>query len=271
MLFFINSIVFQDRMSSAKQQEDPIERRVKKANQQFYDIVSDSYEAVDGKRDRITTTWIAKKLRQLQKQTNGKTLLDIGCGSGFILRNAQPYYKTVIGVDISLEILKTLQKQGFLAVCADTDHLPFKDNAFDTITCFAVLHHLYTYEKLFWETHRVLKNNGLFYSDHDLDRTFARKFALPMKIYRSFFNEEKKYKHANKKITSELYHFTEVHHKGINTQHIQEILQKSAFSSVTITYHWLGLFSVLTKILLALGSCCFKQGNAPLVSFIARK
>ncbi len=258
-------------MRSAKQQEDPTERRVKKANKQFYDIVSDSYEQVDGKRDTSTTRWISKKLQLLQKQTHGKTLLDVGCGSGFILRNAQSYYKTVIGVDISLEILKTLQKQGYVVVCADNDYLPFKEGIFDTITCFAVLHHLYNYEKLIPETHRVLKKGGIFYSDHDLDRTFARKFALPMKTYRFFFNEEKKYKHANKKITSELYHYTEVHHRGINTRYIQEILQNSAFSSVTTTYHWLGLFPLLTKIFLFVGVRSFRKGNAPLVSFLARK
>lgn len=258
-------------MRSAKQQENQAEKKVKKANQQFYDIVSDSYEQVDGKRDAITTTWISKKLKQLQKETHGKTLLDVGCGSGFILRNARLYYKTVIGVDISLEILKALQKQGFLVVCADSDYLPFKDNAFDTITCFAVLHHLYAYEKLFSETYRVLKKKGLFYSDHDLDGTFAQRFALLMGMYRFFFNEEKKYKKANKRITSELYHFTEVHHRGINTKQIQHILQNSAFSSVQTYYHWLGLFPLLTKIFLTLGFRSSKRGNAPLVSFIARK
>lgn len=258
-------------MRSAKQQEDQTERRVKKANKQFYDIVSDSYEAVDGKRDRITTAWIAKKLERLQEQTNGKTLLDIGCGSGFILRSAESYYKTVIGVDISLEILKTLQKHGSIVVCADNDYLPFKDNALDTITCFAVLHHLYGYEKLFSETYRVLKKDGLFYSDHDLDGTFAQRFAFFMRIYRFFFNEEKKYKNANKKITSELYHFTEVHHTGINTQHIQNILQNSAFSSVNTHYHWFGLFPILTKLFISLDIKSFQRGNAPLVSFIARK
>lgn len=258
-------------MESTKKQEDQTERRVKKANKQFYDIVSDSYEYVDGKRDAVTTAWISKKLKLLQKQTHGKTLLDIGCGSGFILRNAQQYYKTIIGVDISLEILKTLQKQGSIVVCADNDYLPFKDNAIDTVSCFAVLHHLYSYEKLVAEIHRVLKKNGLFYSDHDLDGVFAKRFSFFMRIYRSFFNEEKKYRKANRKITSELYHFTEVHHTGINTEQIQHILQNSAFSSVQTYYHWLGLFPLLTKIFLSVGAHSFRRGNAPLVSFIARK
>ena len=35
-----------------------------------------------------------------------------------------------------------------LGVTADVDSLPFADNDFDVVTCFAVLYHLYAFEGL---------------------------------------------------------------------------------------------------------------------------
>lgn len=245
--------------------------KVKKSNQLFYDIISDSYETVDGKRDKTTIQWISKKLKAIQRATNGETLLDIGCGSGFVLRYAQPYFKTIVGVDISFEILKNLRKQGYLVVCADVDHLPFKSEQFSVVSCFAVLHHLYAYSSLTEESYRILKTEGIFYSDHDLDKKFEKRFRPLMRLYRTFFNEKKKYLHANSSITSELYHFTEIHHTGIKTGEIVDLLKKQKFSKVTPSYHWFGLFPLLTRFCLFFRLRSFQRGNAPLASIVARK
>jgi ubiquinone/menaquinone biosynthesis C-methylase UbiE len=245
--------------------------KVKKSNQQFYDIISDSYETVDGKRDKTTIRWITKKLRTIQRATKGETLLDIGCGSGFILRYALPYFKTIVGIDISFAILKGLRKQGYLVVCADIDHLPFKNDVFSVVSCFAVLHHLYIYTSLTEESYRILKTRGIFYSDHDLDSTFEKRFRFFMQLYRTCFNEKKKYLRANSNITSELYHFTEIHHKGIKTDEIAQLFKKQKFSEVRLFYHWLGLFPLLTRFCLFFNIRSFRKGNAPLVSIIAKK
>lgn len=252
-----------------------IEARVKKANKEFYDIVSNSYEQIDGKRDATTENWIAKKLKKIsddvfEDSISEKSLLDLGCGSGFIMRNANHYFNKVVGVDISHKILIPLRKQGYLVVCADTDHLPFKENSFSVVTCFAVLHHLFTYEGLFKETKRVLKKNGLFYSDHDLDKAFSKRFFIPLKMYRFFFDEEKKYRKKESKISSELYHFTEIHNKGISTKHIIKVVQGVGFTFIRTSYHWFGLFPIITKVLMKC-KLTFSRGNAPLVSIIARK
>lgn len=255
--------------------KDSLSYRVKRANQQFYDIVSTSYEQIDGKRDATTEAWIARKLQKISTHSfedsiSGKSLLDIGCGSGFIMRNARPYFNKVIGVDISHKILVPLKKQGYWVVCADTDHIPFKDNCFSTISCFAVLHHLYTYDAFLQECSRVLHQKGIFYSDHDLDVSFRKKFSLLLKIYRFFFDEEKKYRAKEKMVTHELYHFTEVHTNGIPSKHIEMLALKHGFSSVQRQYHWYGLFPLFTKVLLKY-PLSFHKGNAPLVSIIARK
>lgn len=249
-----------------------LSEKVKKANKTFYNIIADSYEKIDGKRDKTTTEWISSKLRDLSSslQTKKKIVLDIGCGSGFIMRNALPFFDYIIGVDISHKILIPLKNQGYAVVCADIDYLPFKKESFDMITCFAVLHHIFIYETFFSECFRVLKNNGIFYSDHDLDSIFRKRFSFFINIYRFFFNEERKYNSKEKKVTHELYKFTEIHHNGIPTRLIKVIMQNNGFKDIHISYHWKGLFSCLTKFLEKyhfMSSC----GNAPLVAFEAKK
>lgn len=253
-------------------QNNDLNTKVKKANKEFYDIVSTSYEKIDGKRDATAEAWIAAKLHKISETIDEKpiSLLDIGCGSGFIMRNAMSSFQKIVGVDISHKILIPLQKQGYMVVCADTEHLPFKENSFSVVSCFAVLHHLYDYGRLFQESFRILKKDGIFYSDHDLDKAFSKKFSVLFKLYRFLFDEEKKYRKKEKKISAELYHYTEIHNTGVPTQKIITAAENSGFASVQPSYHWLGLFPIITRMLRKY-KISFSKGNAPLVSIIARK
>lgn len=246
-------------------------QKVKLANKQFYDIIAESYETIDGKRDTTTTQWITAKLNNLFAECNNKKaplLLDIGCGSGFIVRNT-PKNIQKIGVDVSFNILLPLQKQGYLVVCADSDHLPFKEQQFNIVTCFAVLHHLYSFDTLFKETYRILKNKGLFYSDHDFDEAFRKHHPIIVTIYRCLFNEEKKYKKKEQHITHDLYTHTEIHNKGVSAQKIITAAKQAGFQ-VCPSCHWQGLFPQLTRFFMK-HPRLFSKGNAPFFSLIAKK
>lgn len=246
-------------------------QKVKLANKQFYDIIAKSYETIDGKRNKTMTAWIRAKLGNILKEFDTEPaaiLLDIGCGSGFILRNT-PTNVQAIGIDISFNILLSLHKQGYMVVCADSDFLPFKEQQFDIVTCFAVLHHLYSFDALFKETYRILKSKGIFYSDHDFDEAFRKHYAFLVKIYRFMFNEEKKYQKKEQRLTHHLYVHTEIHNKGVPTQKIIAAAKQAGFH-VYPSCHWLGLFSQLTDFLVKHPIKCSK-GNAPLFSLIAKK
>lgn len=249
-----------------------INTKVKKANKDFYDIVSNSYEQIDGKRDATAEAWIAAKLHKIRRNFDEQphALLDVGCGSGFVMRNAMPSFQKVVGIDLSHKILVPLQKQGYMVVCADTDYLPFKEKSFSVVSCFAVLHHLYAHEGLLQESFRILKRDGIFYSDHDLDKAFSKKFSVLFKFYRFLFNEEKKYRKKEKMISTELYHYTEIHNTGVLTKNIIAAAKSSGFAVVELSYHWLGLFPIVTRILRKYKTR-FSKGNAPLVSIIAKK
>ena len=64
--------------------------------------------------------------------------LNCGCGSGL----QRDLFGPSIGVDISVENNRSLAKVGGQGVVADMEYLPFRDDTFDLVYGFGILHHL---------------------------------------------------------------------------------------------------------------------------------
>jgi len=86
----------------------------------------------------------------------GKTVLDMGCGSGrYSIALKKLGAKKVIGVDIGNG--KKFKYKGIEYKKGNVLNLPFKDNTFDFVFCNGVLHHTKDTEKGIKELFRVLK------------------------------------------------------------------------------------------------------------------
>lgn len=93
----------------------------------------------------------------------GQRLLDIGCGTGYLLKQAeQKNLRASIGVDASQEAAKVAKRVATKSeiITADAHYLPFKDRAFDYITILGSLEHFSHLDIALKEMHRVCKNNG---------------------------------------------------------------------------------------------------------------
>lgn len=241
------------------------EHDVKTANRQFYDMVSDRYEEIDGRRSFALELWLRKNLSDLRRNAPGGCLLDIGAGSGLVTRCAEGIFTLRIGLDVSPKILAAHRQNFDAGVNADVDWLPFADNSFDIVTCFAVLHHLYAFEGLVSELARVLRPGGVFYSDHDMEAAFSRRFHLPLSLYRRIHNAQSRYVQINKALTPELYELTEWQENGVDGKQLAALFEQAGFR-VTTTFHWFGLLPVLDKLF---GVSSRKRGWAPLLSIVA--
>lgn len=96
----------------------------------------------------------------------GKLILEIGCGMGTDSRHISRRQADIVSLDLSfnnvdftLKGMHLLNLTG-MGVCADAENLPFKDNAFDVVYSFGVLHHTPDTQKAINEIYRVLKPNG---------------------------------------------------------------------------------------------------------------
>lgn len=95
---------------------------------------------------------------------NGK-LLDMGCGSGYLLQFIEKERPELdlYGVDLSAEGIKTASNRTKANLNAgNTNKLPYKDSEFDYLVSTEVLEHISDIKETIKETHRVLKLGGRF-------------------------------------------------------------------------------------------------------------
>lgn len=245
-----------------------LETQIKRANKDFYDIVGSSYEEVDGRRSEGLVQYVAARLKALSQETDGISILDLGCGSGFVSRIARDYFNYRLAIDISSRILQAIEDNALLKITGDLDFIPVKSESFSCIVTFAVLHHCYSFEKMFNEIYRVLKKGGRFYSDHDMDSFFYNRYKSLLKIYRRINNAKKHYLSKFNQLTEEIYNYSEFHQKGIPSDSIIKMLNDIGFKDIRLKYHWYGLSPLTDKIF---GEKSYKKGFAPLIRIIAIK
>ena len=109
----------------------------------------------------------AKALRQQSFDLAGKSVLEIGCGTGFNTLWLADRAPLVVGMDIAEGMLqkasRRLNELHVHLLQADvTKPWPF-EQTFDLIVANLVLEHVADLTHVFDEAHRVLKSGGLFY------------------------------------------------------------------------------------------------------------
>lgn len=242
-------------------------QEVRNANRRFYDAIAERYEEVDGRRSPALEAWLRERLAALRQRVPGGRLLDIGAGSGLVARCAQGIFALRVGLDISPRILAAHRSAFDLAVVGDVAALPFADASFDAVTCFAVLHHLHSFERLVREVVRVLGPGGVFYADHDMDSSFWRRFRWPLAVYRKLLGAQARYRRASPEISPELYAMAEWQEEGVDSLKVVRLFE-TAGCSVEVRYHWFGLSPLLDRLL---GAKPRRRGWAPLASLVATK
>lgn len=196
------------------------------------------YEKADGRR-KVIPEYLLRNLGQFKYDGSFNKLLwvterilDIGSGTGFWMGKGRRPLKNVVAYDISENMLKEI-KADCLKVCGDAYKLPFKDGIFDKVICISTLHHLREPEAILLEVKRVLKPKGIFYSDLDLDWKFAKRFKIPLAIYRWIRNAPARFG-----VSKELYEATEVGREGLVSVCLMAFLKRFGFSEIKIIYHW---------------------------------
>lgn len=244
------------------------EEQVKKANKEFYDIVGSNYEKLDGRRTESLFFYVEEQLKEARTQGDTESILDLGCGNGFVSQVAAHHFKQRYAIDISYFILRGIKDPQLKKIAADSDFIPIRENQIDVVGAFAFLHHCHSFERVCGEVYRVLKQGGIFYSDHDMDISFYSRFKRMMKIYRKVHNAKKRYLESFETISENLYDCSEFHQNGIQPDLISVLLKKVGFSEVNISFHWFGL-SVFSDRLF--GKKKYPRGWAPLTRIVALK
>jgi SAM-dependent methyltransferase len=92
------------------------------------------------------------------------TLLDVACGPGFITAALQGSDVTVVGADLSTEMLRVARQlnPGARFEQADAEALPFPDESFDAVSCNFGMLHFGDPPSAIGEAARVLRRGGRY-------------------------------------------------------------------------------------------------------------
>ncbi len=151
-----------------------IKKAIEQSNIVYHTQLSKNYDKTQPHFNRENVIQVQSRLKEYSQKTGGKRLMDLGCGTGFILEIAKPYFKELYGVDITPSMLKiaedkfkNVKGKTMKVILANSDEVPFGDKHFDVVTANGFLHHLPDLYPTFKEAYRILKNGGVFYSDQD--------------------------------------------------------------------------------------------------------
>jgi len=144
-------------------------KKVLKANIAYHSALAETYDAKQPHYKPENLARVERILANMAARTGGGSLLDLGCGTGFIMNMAKGYFRRVIGVDITPVMLKRVDTSGgHIERClAETDCMPFRENEFDACTAYGFLHHLYDLRVTLGEVYRCLRPGGVFFTDQD--------------------------------------------------------------------------------------------------------
>ena len=160
--------------------------------------LEDSYWWFVGKR------FLIDKFLKRSKKNN--QILDVGCGTGIIMKMMQKY-GTTYGIDASKLAIDFCKKRNLKNLkLGKIESLPYKNNQFDIVTCLDLLYHKEVKDdlKALKELSRVLKKGGrllitdsammCLYGKHDKAHHGIRRYSreeLEIKLKKAGFSVEK--------------------------------------------------------------------------------
>ena len=130
------------------------------------------------------------KRKMSQMNVTVKTVLDVGCGGGYLAVAFARDGFIVAGVDPAANSIEAAQKHACetgLSVdyrVGRSETLPFSDGCFDAVACCDVLEHVDDLDKSVSEVARVLRPGGVFFYE-TVNRTWLSKLVL-IKIWQDW-------------------------------------------------------------------------------------
>lgn len=226
-------------------------QRIKIANREVYNNISlEKYNQNESIFNEKRKAACAAILKEAATISGKERFLDIATGTGHILRLGNDIFDQCYGIDIGDNLLVAIKNE-FSDACltaADAESLPFREGSFNCISCYAMLHHLLSHEKLFQECHRVLKDGGTLYTDHDPNYYLNR-------FYHPFYKVRHRVNPGFSSDAEELAEYHNSQSSGINPLLLKKQLLNIGFKKVVVSFRitdkstWKGAMRVIVPSL----------------------
>lgn len=112
---------------------------------------------------------VESKLRAVAERAGGsRRMLDLGCGTGFMIQIGRRIFSEIHGVDVTQAMLDKVDRSGPARIelfRADSGAFQPEAGSYDVVTSYSFLHHLYDCTPTLHTAHRALKPGGCYYVD----------------------------------------------------------------------------------------------------------
>jgi len=234
-------------MSQTKYEE------VIKANIALHSKMADEYSTCEPHFRPENINKVENKLSQIFKEVNAENLLDLGCGTGFIINIAKKYLKHIDGVDVTQAMMDKVDTSGPAVINLhnhDTGTFPVKNDYYDVVTGYSFLHHLYDINPTLNTAYTGLKPGGKFYCDldpnyyywesiHKLNRSGEYDPIVKREIEMVTYKDEDI--ENNFGVSKEIFNQAEFGKNiagGFKEEELINQLKATGFQKVTIFYYW---------------------------------
>ncbi|MDB6169789.1 MAG: hypothetical protein JWM88_2653 [Verrucomicrobia bacterium] len=147
-----------------------INQKVIDANVAVHTRLAAQYQSCEPHFRPENVAKVEQRLAALVAETRAESLLDLGCGTGFMIAIAKPHLRRITGVDVTPAMLERVDRSGpakIELVNHDTGTYPAAPGAYQVVTAYSFLHHLAEVGPTFRTAHRALAPGGKFYADLD--------------------------------------------------------------------------------------------------------
>ncbi|MBA2522349.1 MAG: class I SAM-dependent methyltransferase [Solirubrobacterales bacterium] len=119
---------------------------------------------------------VAAKLEGVIAETGAERMLDLGCGTGFMIDIARTRIDRIHGVDASPAMIGRVDTEAGPAEVTievgDTGDVDLEEGTYDVVTAYSFLHHLYEVGPTLRTAARALRPGGKLYVDLEPNRHF---------------------------------------------------------------------------------------------------
>lgn len=175
-----------------------------KVNNDYYNHLGDSWYSADNDpiavlraEQKTKNPWVEKRINN-HFDSKDLSILDVGCGAGFLTNYLALSFSSVSGLDASISSLETAKVKDSTKkvnyIEGSAYQLPFEDNSQDVVCAMDFLEHVERPEDVVLECSRVLKSDGLFFF-HTFNRNFI-SWLVVIKFMEWFMPNTPKHLHV---------------------------------------------------------------------------
>lgn len=232
---------------------DPNYDEVLRANIALHSRLADDYARCEPHFRPENVRRVEAILVDLVRRAGGERLLDLGCGTGFMIEIAKPHVRHVTGVDVTQAMLDKVDRSGPATIellNCDTASVELEPAAYDVVTAYSFLHHLYDVRPTLATAFRALRAGGSFYADldpnfyfwseiHALDREGSYDPIVRREIEMVAFKDEDIERSFG--VDREVFNKAEYGKNiagGFREEDLVRLLRDAGFRAVELRYSW---------------------------------